>query len=314
MWLRSAGMILERSMKQSKKRKRYMKNLRSLSRTIFQARACTRLKGIISGMANLQIKKKPRWHFTNCEHLVARFEASINKFKYMKENIFETIKKLDNNGKEYWSSRELSEILEYADYRKFLGVIEKAKIACENSGEVIHNHFVHTDEMVPIGSGAERPVDTIYLSRYACYLIVQNSDPTKVVVAKGQTYFAIQTRRQERTDNLIEDRSRVFLRGDIKKKLKKSQKILDHMHSEELAANLFRATQTDAKIKRENIKGQGRANLAHYEVGQKVRNTIVSLGGTMPEELPTPDAIGKAQMRINRSEKIKKIENGKGKK
>src|SRR3989344_4854785 len=148
MWLRSAGMILERSMKQSKKRKRYMKNLRSLSRTIFQARACTSLKGIISGMANLQIKKKPRWHFTNCEHLVARFEASINKFKYMKENIFETIKKLDNNGKEYWSSRELSEILEYADYRKFLGVIEKAKRACENSGEVIHNHFVHTDEMV----------------------------------------------------------------------------------------------------------------------------------------------------------------------
>src|SRR3989338_10677524 len=98
----------------------------------------------------------------------------------MKENTFETIKRVDNNGKEYWSSRELATILEYPDYRKFLNVIDKAKVACENSGEVIHNHFVHKDEMVEIGSGAERPVDVIYLSRYACYLIVQNSDPTKV--------------------------------------------------------------------------------------------------------------------------------------
>lgn len=268
----------------------------------------------------------------------------------MKENIFETIKKIDDNGREYWSSRELSEILEYSDYRKFLRVIEKAKVACENSGEVIHNHFVHTDEMVTIGSGAERSVDTIYLSRYACYLIVQNSDPTKVVVAKGQTYFAIQTRRQEKTDNLIEDNKRVFLREEMKKhntslmktastagvesyaifqnsgykglyggltmqdihtkkKLNKTQKILDHMNSEELAANLFRATQTEAKIKRENIKGQSEANLAHFHVGQKVRNTIASLGGTMPEELPTPDAIGKAQTRIKKSNKVKKLKN-----
>lgn len=266
----------------------------------------------------------------------------------MAENTFETIKKVDNNGREYWSSRELAKVLEYPDYRKFLNVIDKAKVACENSGEVIHNHFVHTDEMVQIGSGAERPVDTMYLSRYACYLIVQNSDPTKVVVAKGQTYFAIQTRRQERTDNLVEDNNRVFLRAEMKKhnialtqtaamagvenyaifqnfgykglyggltmqdihtkkRLKKSQKILDHMNSEELAANLFRATQTDAKIKRENIRGQGDASLAHYEVGQKVRNTISVLGGTMPEELPTPDAIGKAQTRIKKSKKSKEI-------
>ena len=266
----------------------------------------------------------------------------------MKENIFETTKRIDSNGKEYWSSRELSNILEYSEYRKFLGVIEKSKIACENSGEVIHNHFVHMDEMVPIGSGAERPIDTIYLSRYACYLIVQNSDPTKVVVAKGQTYFAIQTRRQEKSDTLIEDNKRVFLREEmkkhntslmktastagvesfaifqnsgykglyggltmqdihVKKKLNKNQKILDHMNSEELAANLFRATQTEAKIKRENIKGQGEANLAHFNVGQKVRNTIASLGGTMPEELRTPDAIGKAQTRIKKLGKVKRI-------
>lgn len=264
----------------------------------------------------------------------------------MKENQFETIKRLDNSGSEYWSSRELAKVLEYPDYRKFLNVIEKAKLACENSGEVINNHFVHMDEMVPIGSGAERPIETVYLSRYACYLIVQNSDPTKVVVAKGQTYFAIQTRRQENTDNLVEDNKRVFLREEMKKhntnltktasmagvenyaifqnagyrglyggltsqdihkrkKLKKSQQILDHMNSEELAANLFRATQTEAKIKRENIKGEGNANLAHYEVGQKVRNTIKNIGGTMPEDLPIMDSVDKAKTRIKRAEKKK---------
>ena len=267
----------------------------------------------------------------------------------MKENIFETIKCLDGDGKEYWSSREFAKVLEYTDYRNFLTAVNKAKIACENSGEVINNHFVDADEMVPIGSGAKRPIDTIYLSRYACYLIVQNSDPTKVVVAKGQTYFAIQTRRQEKADGLIEDNNRVLLREEmkkhntslmqtasiagvekfaifqnagykglyggltmkdihVKKRLGKSQKILDHMNSEELAANLFRATQTDAKIKRDNIQGEDNANLAHSEVGQKVRNTISSLGGTMPEELPTPDAIGKAQTRVKKSKKVKKIE------
>ncbi len=267
----------------------------------------------------------------------------------MASNIFEEIKKTDDNGKNYWSSRELAKVLEYTDYRNFLTAVNKAKTACENSGEVIHNHFVDANEMVLIGSGAEKPVETIYLSRYACYLIVQNSDPTKVVVAKGQTYFAIQTRRQERTDNLMEDSNRVFLREEMKKhntglmqtasmagvenyaifqnygyrglygglttqdihtkkRLTKSQKILDHMNSEELAANLFRATQTDAKIKRESIRGQSDANLAHYEVGQKVRNTIANLGGTMPEELPTPDAIGKAQTRIKKVAKnIKKL-------
>ena len=265
----------------------------------------------------------------------------------MKENIFEIIKRVDNNGAEYWSSRDIAKVLEYADYRNFLTVIDKAEIACENSGEVIHNHFVEINEMVQIGSGAEKSIETIYLSRYACYLIVQNSDPTKIVVAKGQTYFAIQTRRQEKTDSLIEDNNRIFLREEMKKhntslmqtasqagvesfaifqnagykglyggfsmqdihtkkKLKKSQKILDHMNSEELAANLFRATQTDAKIKRENIKGEEKANLAHFEVGQKVRNTIANLGGTMPEKLPTPESIIKVQTRTKKLGKTRK--------
>lgn len=135
----------------------------------------------------------------------------------MSQNQFEVIKKTDDNSAEYWSSRELAKVLEYTDYRNFLGVIEKARTACENSKELIHNHFVEADEMVVIGSGAEKPVETTYLSRYACYLIVQNSDPTKVVVAKGQTYFAIQTRRQEKTDDLMEDNKRVFLREEMKK-------------------------------------------------------------------------------------------------
>jgi DNA-damage-inducible protein D len=200
--------------------------------------------------------------------------------------------------------------------------------------------------MVQLGSGAEKSVGTVYLSRYACYLIVQNSDPTKVVVAKGQTYFAIQTRRQEATDTLVEDNNRVFLREEMKKhntslmqaasmagvesfaifqnagykglyggltmqdihkrkRLSKSQQILDHMNSEELAANLFRATQTDAKIRRENIKGEGNANLAHFEVGQKVRNTIRNIGGTMPENLPVADGVGRAKTRIKKEEKKK---------
>lgn len=265
----------------------------------------------------------------------------------MKENRFETIKKIDSNGAEFWSSRELASELEYADYRNFLNVVNKAKVACENSGQVIHNHFVDTSEMVPIGSGAEKTVDTMYLSRYACYLIVQNSDPTKVVVAKGQTYFAIQTHRQENADNLVEDNKRVFLREEMKKhnvslmqtastagvesyaifqnagykglygnltmqdiherkKLSKTQKILDHMNSEELAANLFRATQTEAKIRRENIKGQGNANLAHYDVGLRVRHTIANLGGTMPENLPTMENISKSKTRLKKIEKSKK--------
>ncbi len=266
----------------------------------------------------------------------------------MKENQFETIKRLDDNGQEYWSSRDLAKVLEYADYRNFITVLSKAQSACENSGEVIHNHFVEATDMVKIGSGAEKPIDTKFLSRYACYLIVQNSDPTKVVVAKGQTYFAIQTRRQETADNLVEDNKRVFLREEMKKhntslmqtatmagvesyaifqnagykglyggltmqdihsrkKLKKAEKILDHMGSEELAANLFRATQTDAKIRREGIQGQMNANLAHFEVGQKVRNTIASLGGTMPEKLPSAENIGMAKTRIKKAEKTKKL-------
>ena len=260
--------------------------------------------------------------------------------------IFEDIKNIDESGIEYWTARQLAKALDYQDYRNFQNVINKAKEAVKNSGEIIHNHIVDITDMVKLGSGAERERDNIKLDRYACYLIVQNADPSKEVVALGQTYFAIQTRRQETNDNLIEDKKRMNLREEIskhntslassakqagvskfglfqndgyrglyggmsmqnihaKKKLKKSQKILEHMGSEEMAANLFRATQADAKLRRESIHGEANARVAHYQVGQQVRKAIYDIGGTMPENLPTPDGIGKAKTRIKTAEKKK---------
>jgi len=252
---------------------------------------------------------------------------------------FERIKRTSDAGMEFWSSREFSEILDYGDYRNFEGVIEKAKLSCFNSGHRIEDHFVDVTEMVAIGSGAERPVKTILLSRYACYLAIQNADPKKEIVAHGQTYFAIQTRRQELADENIEENRRVLLREEMRrhnvqladaakdagvikpmdyaifqnhgymglygglkqeaihrrKGLKKSQKILDHMGSTELAANLFRATQAEEKLRREEVKGKDAANRTHREVGAKVRQTIRELGGTMPEELPVAESIKKIE-------------------
>lgn len=255
--------------------------------------------------------------------------------------LFESIKHIDENGVEYWTSRSLWKVLEYTEYRNFLPVIEKAKTACENSGQRIENHFVDIHEMIMIGKGAERPLDSVKLSRYACYLIVQNADPSKTIVAQGQTYFAIQTRiaevQQMKEYHALsdEEEKRLFLRAELQKHnselasaakdagvidsrdyaifqnygyqglyggmtakdiharkgLKQSQKILDHMGSTELAANLFRATQTEEKLRRENIKGKQKANMTHYEVGAKVRQTIKELGGTMPEDLPTVENI-----------------------
>ena len=275
-------------------------------------------------------------------------------------SLFESIKHIDENGIEYWTSRNLWKILEYNEYRNFLPVIEKAKIACKNSGQKIEDHFVDINEMVTIGSGAERELDSIKLSRYACYLIVQNADPSKAIVAQGQTYFAIQTRiaevqqMKEYQELSSEEEKRLFLRAEMlkhnsqlasaakdagvidskdyaifqnygykglygglsakdihaRKGLKKSQKILDHMGSTELAANLFRATQTEEKLRRENIKGKQEANMTHYEVGAKVRQTIKELGGTMPEDLPTAESIKAVEKKKQKllNSKIEEIE------
>lgn len=251
--------------------------------------------------------------------------------------LFEQLKQIDENGTEFWSARAISKLLGYSEYRHFQPVIAKAKEACVNSGHPIEDHFEDILGMVAIGSGALREVPDVQLSRYACYLVVQNGDPTKPVIAAGQTYFAVQTRRQELADDrafqqLKEDQKRLFLRNELKehnkqlvevaqqagvetnldfaifqnhgyrglyggldqkaiharKGLKKSQKILDHMGSTELAANLFRATQAEEKLRRDNVQNKQQANQTHDEVGQKVRQTIAELGGTMPENLPAP--------------------------
>jgi len=259
---------------------------------------------------------------------------------------FEKIKRMSEEGYEFWSARDLSSLLEYSQYRHFLPVIEKAKEALSNLDENSNDHMEDMLNMVEIGSGAKREIDDIKLSRFACYLIVQNADPSKKIVALGQAYFAIKTRQKELIEaeekKLIEseeNQKRLFLREEMKKHnkhladaandagvkepwdyaifqdhgykglygglgnkdihakkgLKKSQQILDHMGSTELAANLFRATQTEEKLRREGIKGKQNANRTHYEVGKKVRQTIQELGGTMPEDLPPVEAIKKIE-------------------
>jgi len=259
--------------------------------------------------------------------------------------LFESIKEIDEQGNEFWGARKLSKVLEYSEFRHFLPVIERAKEACKNSGHLVLDHFEDYLEEIIHGKGAKQVYESIKLSRYACYLIVQNADPGKEVVAQGQTYFAVQTRMQEIRQmeeyNRLksEEEKRLFLREELKrhniqladaakgagviesidyaifqnhgykglyggldakgihknKGLKKSQNILDHMGSTELAANLFRATQTEEKLRRENIKGKEQANETHYEIGKKVRKTIEEIGGTMPENLPVAESIKKLE-------------------
>ena len=260
------------------------------------------------------------------------------------KELFETIKHVDEDGLEWWSSRDLAKVLGYTDYRYFREVGNKAWTACKNSGHDPNDHFVVYNEMVAIGSNAERQLDTVKMSRYACYLAVQNANPSKPIVAQAQTYFAIQVRRAEilldKASQLTEEeKKRLILRREMKthnahlasaakdagvltsldyaifqnkgyeglyggldrkaiherKGLSKSQDILDHMGSTELAANLFRATQTEEKLRREGIKGKATANAVHKQIGAKVRQTIKEIGGTMPEDLPTADSIKKLE-------------------
>lgn len=274
--------------------------------------------------------------------------ADIQKYS---ERTFESIKHINEYGQEFWYARELQVALEYSQWRRFEEAIERAKIACEQSGNPVADHFANVGKMVKLGSGSEREVNDYVLSRYACYLIVMNGDPRKEVIAVGQTYFAIKTRQQELVENydeLTENQKRLAIRhemaehnkslaeaaqmagvatsldyatfqnygymglygglraADIKarKGLKKSQNILDHMGSTELAANLFRATQTDEKLRRDNVQGKAAANQVHYQVGAKVRQTIKDLGGTMPEDLPTPE---KSIKQLEREQEKKKL-------
>ncbi len=258
-------------------------------------------------------------------------------------NTFEVIKRVNERGGEFWSARELARVLDYSDFRNFIGVINKARKACTNSSRTVADHFVDITEMVGIGSGALRPIEDWALSRYACYLVIQNADPTKPLVALGQNYFAVQTRRQELADDkaLKEDQKRLLLRQEMKrhdkhlanaareagvvqpmdyaifmehgyrglygglgvrdiqerKQVNPKDDILDRMGSTELAANLFRATQTEEKLRRENIRSKQAANQVHEAVGKKVRQTIRELDGAMPESLPVSEKISNVEGR-----------------
>ena len=249
-------------------------------------------------------------------------------------SVFENIKHIDEFGSEYWSARELSKVLEYSEYRKFMSVIKKAMVSCNTSLQNVNYHFAQSDGMIDLGKGAKRKVSNYKLSRYACYLIVQNADSKKEIVALGQTYFAIQTRKQElrekQYDELSEDEKRFYNReltkkgnyslnqtarnagvrnfdkfhnygykglyngetaNDIAKRkgLRYREDILDNMGSDELIANLFRISQTDQKLKNENVIGENKANIVHYNMGKDIRKFIAGQGGKMPEELPTPE-------------------------
>ena len=275
----------------------------------------------------------------------------MNELVKINETIFESIKHVDKDGNEYWYARELQKVLEYKRWDKFYNVIESAQVACSISNNNVLDHFSQVGKMIHLGKGGQRKISDYKLSRYACYLIAQNGDSRKKVIALAQTYFAIQTRKQELLEeeynSLTEDEKRIYQRdqarkgnynlnktavnsgvkdlarfhnagykglyngetaNDIAKRkgLRYREDILDNMGSDELIANLFRISQTNQKLINDNVQGEGNANEVHYNVGKKVRNAIADIGGTMPENLPTPDKSLKELEKQNNNLIIKK--------
>lgn len=264
---------------------------------------------------------------------------------------FEDIKRIRPDGSEYWAARELAPVLDYAKWENFYKVIKRAMIACENSGRSTLECFPEVRKTSPMPNGGVKDILDYELSRYACYLIVQNGDPRKEVIALGQTYFAIQTYRQEvadRFNQLDEDSRRLVVRGDIKqwnqllaetarnagvitaeefaifqnagymglyggmtvddihrrKGLAIGQKILDYMGSTELIANLFRISQTEEKLRKDQVSTSDAATAVHHAVGNEVREAIRKIDGTMPEDLPTPEK-SIAQLEREQMERLK---------
>ena len=246
---------------------------------------------------------------------------------------FENIKHIDENGVEFWYARELMPILQYSKWENFKKVIKKAIVACENSGILAKDCFPDVRKPIISGKGKEEFIEDYKLTRYACYLIAQNGDSRKKVIALAQTYFAVQTRKQEIAEkeysSLTEDEKRIYQRDltrkgnyslnqtakksgvknfnkfhnygykglyngetadDIAKRkgVRYREDILDNMGSDELIANLFRISQTEQKLKKDNIQTENEANIVHYNIGKNIREVIAKNGGTMPEELPTP--------------------------
>lgn len=285
------------------------------------------------------ITNTPQEEITTLDEFIKKLEANAKK---------------DENGIEYWSARDLQKVLGYSKWSNFENVIDRAKTSCQTFGKPVNSHFADIGKMVDNGGVAPQIIKDYQLTRYACYLIAQNADAKKKIVAFAQAYFAVQTRRQEIEDlqlnQLTEDQRRLKLRDDIigynkalgkqaqqagvnnygafhnagykglyngetkadiarRKGLTQKDDILDYMNSEELAANMFRITQTTAKIQREQIKGEYNANQAHFEVGQKVRKAIEDIGGTMPENLPVAQnikQIKKEQKKLEK-DKLKKL-------
>ncbi len=269
----------------------------------------------------------------------------------MKNNkTFAEIKHVDEYGEEFWYARELMIVLQYSNWQNFQKIIDKAITSCENSDISAYEHFTDVNKTIKMPKGAQKTIKDYKLSRYACYLIAQNGDPRKEVIALAQTYFAVQTRKMEITeqeyDALTEDEKRFYHRKHIKegnyilnrtainagvkdlaqfhnsgykglyngetaddiakrKGLRYREEILDNMGSDELIANQFRISQTNQKLKKENIQGEAAANDAHYEVGKIVREAIKKAGGTMPEKLPTPE---KSLKQLEKEEKVRKID------
>ena len=265
---------------------------------------------------------------------------------------FDKIKQIDEEGNEFWSARDLQVILEYTKWENFKKVVEKAMLACKHAGNSVFEHFPDVRKTIEMPNSATKKVADHKLTRYACYLIVQNGDPRKAVIALGQTYFAVQTRRQELTEGfgkLDENNKRLVVRNQIsqsnqllaraahkanitsnkqfatfqnygyrglygglsvtdihkRKGLKKNEKILDYMGSTELAANLFRITQTEARLTNGNISNPQEANHIHYDVGDKVRGLMVTMQTGLPEDLVTPDK----NIQTIEKEEITKIKN-----
>ncbi len=258
---------------------------------------------------------------------------------------FESIKHSDENGIEFWSARELFPLLGYSTWQKFEEVINRAKKAASLSGHNPDDQFNQSVKLVDIASNAKRQIKDWKLSRFACYLIAQNGDSKIPQIALAQVYFTIQTRKQELSQNKSAFEKRIFIRNEVikenkklfktikgagvsnlgsfndagyrglydvslseieKKKGVKKGQLLDHAGSTELAANLFRITQTEDKISKENIKGQDKASITHLEVGKKVRQTIKEIGGTMPENLKTEKHIKEVKKDVKLVQKTKK--------
>jgi DNA-damage-inducible protein D len=266
----------------------------------------------------------------------------FNELLPAKPNLsFESLKKHNQHGIEYWSARDLQPLLGYSKWQRFENALEKAMQSCKQSGNDPKHHFTGAGNPIINGKGRSQVIEDYHLSRFACYLIAQNGDPRKPEIARAQKYFAIQTRRQEISDQMAADLARLETREQasvefkalsgaakeagvqnsmfgifhdagykglygglgtdairIRKGIAPKEQLMDRMDTTELAANLFRMTQTKEKLKNERIRNQRDAIETHEMVGKKVRSAIEEIGGTLPENIPPAEPIKQVKKRL----------------